>query len=160
MEVGLSPLETHRQGSRPDSIGGTVPLGFRNRCVQQLPGSLVLSGGRPHPAQPGCDPPVDPPSGAATWIYPCRCFSPAFAVSDGRIGHRSGREGGAVAGDVSKARSISASPTPHPPTGRRGPGESRLSLSVLRSTTRWPWPSTGCGPFRSRPERSGFRTTA
>ena len=39
-------------------------------------------------------------------------FSPAFAISDGRIGRRAGREGGAAADDLSAARSISTSPTP------------------------------------------------
>ena len=64
------------------------------------------------------DPKMDPPSGAATWIYPSRSFSAAFAISDGRIGRRAGREGGTAADDISAARSISTSPTPHPPTGR------------------------------------------
>ena len=65
-------------------------------------------------------------------IYPCRSISPAFAISDGRIGRRAGREGGATAGDVSAARSISTSPTPHPPTGRSAVFPAGAALERLR----------------------------
>ena len=181
MEVGLSSAgDFHPFGK--DSLT-LIPLAeilkFPNAIpesdvIQQLPGiACTIAGIEPVPFRSHGPTRLRSPG----WILHqeqqrgftrAGAFRRAFAVSDGRIGHRSGREGGGVAGDVSKARSISASPTPHPPTGRRGPGESRLSLSVRSrwaiwpgpGATRWPWPSTGCGPFRSRPERSGFRTTA
>ena len=93
---------------------------------------LYYRGAVPTREGPGRDPPVDSPSGAATWIHPCRSFSPSFAISDGRIGRRAGREGGATAGDLSAARSISTSPTPHPPTGRSAVFPAGATLERVR----------------------------
>ena len=44
----------------------------------------------------------------------------------------SGREGGAVAGELSAARSISTSPTPHPPTGRSAVFPAGAAFARLR----------------------------